>query len=66
MGDRMRQLREQVMPVMLTGKFGMIQIAAHETHVLLDVGGIERGSDGSVYRSHSVSTLLKLSDFVAC
>ena len=35
----------------------MIQIVAHEAYVLLDVQGIERGTDGNVYRSHCLATL---------
>jgi hypothetical protein len=57
MGAQMRQLREQAMPVMLTGIFGMMQIVAHEAYVLLDVRGIERGTDGNVYRFHCLATL---------
>ena len=39
----MCQLREQVMPVMPTGKFRMIQIVAHEAYGLLDLQGIDHG-----------------------
>ena len=44
-------------PATLAGKFGMIQIVARDTSVLLDVQGIERGADGRSYRSHSLATL---------
>jgi hypothetical protein len=37
----------------------MIQIIARETCVLLDMQGIERGTDGNVYRSHRLATLLR-------
>jgi hypothetical protein len=57
MGDQMPQLREQAMPVTMTGKVGMIQIVVHEAYVLLDVQDIERGTDGNVYRSHRLATL---------
>lgn len=45
------------MPVIMTGKFGMIRIVARDTGVLLDVQGVERGTDGHAYRSHSLATL---------
>ena len=44
-------------PATLAGKFGMIQIVAREACVLLDVQSIERGTDGHLYRSHSLATL---------
>ena len=36
---------------------GMIQIIVREACVLLDVQGIERGTDVNVYRSHCLATL---------
>jgi hypothetical protein len=34
----------------------MIQIIAREACFLLDMQGIDRGTDGNVYRSHSLAT----------
>jgi hypothetical protein len=35
----------------------MIQSIAREVRVLLDVQGIERGTDGNVYQFHSLAAL---------
>lgn len=56
MGEPMSRPQKST-PATLAGKFGMIQIVAREACVLLDVQGIERGTDGNVYRSQCLATL---------
>ena len=53
----MSRLQRSTTPATLAGRFGLIQIVAGDTGVLLDVQGIERGTDGRSYRSHSLATL---------
>ena len=53
----MSRPHKPIVPLTMTGEFGMIQIIVREACVLLDVRGIERGTDGNVYRSHCLATL---------
>ena len=55
----MSKLKKSTTPATLAGTFGMIQIVAREACVLLDVQSIERGTDGHLYRSHSLATLTR-------
>ena len=53
----MHQSNELVMPATMAGQFGIIQIVTRDAGVLLDVQGIERGTDGRAYRSHGFAFL---------
>jgi hypothetical protein len=57
MGEQMSQPSEHTMSATLAGRFGTIQIVTRDTGVLLDVQGIERGTDGRAYRSHGFAFL---------
>ena len=45
-------------PAAMMGRLGMIHIVACEAWVLLDLQGIEAGTDGNDYLFHSLATLL--------
>ena len=54
----MSRPQKSTTPATLAGQFWMIQIIAREARILLDVQGIERGTDGNVY-PHRLATLLR-------
>jgi hypothetical protein len=49
--DQVLRKSNSIRPATMTGGLGMIHIVVREACVLLDVQGIERGTDGNVYRS---------------
>ena len=55
----MSRPQKSTTPATLAGQFWMIQIIAREARVLLNVQGIERDTDGNVYRFHSLATSLR-------
>jgi hypothetical protein len=54
--DQVLWKSNSIRPATMTGGLGMIHIAVREACVLLDVQGIERGTDGNVY-PHRPATL---------
>ena len=53
----MPRLQRPRTPVTLAGKFSTIQIVPRDAGIVLDVQGIEHGTDGHAYRSHSFASL---------
>ena len=52
MGEQMHQSSKHMITASLAGRLGVIQVVARDADVLLNVQGIERGTDGHDYRSH--------------
>jgi hypothetical protein len=52
MGEQMHQSSKNLITASLAGRLGVIQVVARDADVLLNVQGIERGTDGHDYRSH--------------